>query len=187
MSLPEACEKCAEFGGYWVESDRGMRRCDCPRGRALLEMAAIAARPPEPKDPVITADEAEVFTEMLSGAVSYFPGIDSTFARAMVGAEIRAMCANVDQAREFITRFARLYRKWPGVAEFRWAFCQMGFRPLDAIEPIGDSEIFPDGLPESAGGRPAVALESPRDPRSRELPPGEAGNLIRELAGRKAL
>lgn len=190
MNLPEACEVCASTGGYWVESIKGgMTRCACPRGRALAEMAAEAAKPPQPREPVMTSQEAEVCLEMMAGCVSYVPAADNLIGRGAVTAEIREMCASFDQAVMFVRRFARLYRKWPGTAEMRWAFRQMGFKPLDAIEPIGDSELYPDGLPESAGGCPKgqQAIEAPQDPRSRELPSGEVGQILRSLVGRKAL
>ena len=184
MALPEACEKCTATGGNWVESAKGgMERCICPRGLALTEMARLAATPAIPRPPVISSKEATVHAEALAGIYGYSLGQ----AVPLIGNEIRSMCESSAQAADFVKRFARLYKKWPGgIDEIRWAFCQMGFRPLDAIEPVGDSEVYPEGLPEAAGGRPALGLEAPlRDPRSRELPPGEAGDLVRSLVGRK--
>ena len=186
MSLPEACDRCSATGGYWAEAAKGgMERCNCPRGRALAEMAIEVAKPPQPRDPVITIQEAELCMEMMAGTMEFFP--TGGPARGMITCEIREMCHNFDQAVLFVRRFTRTYRKWPSIAEFRWAFCQMGFKPLDAIEPAGWSEIYPDGLPEAAGGRPVAQIEPSYDKRSRELPPGEAGEILRGLVERKSI
>jgi hypothetical protein len=39
--LPPGCSLCAPYGGAWAMAPGGgMQRCDCPRGKALSEMAA---------------------------------------------------------------------------------------------------------------------------------------------------
>ena len=180
MALPEPCEKCAETGGYWV----GGARCLCARGLTLADLTRQASTPAVPRPPVISSEEATLLAEMLSGLY----GFSLNQAVPLIASEIAGMCGSFKQANEFVTRFTRLYKKWPGgLDELRWAFCQMGFRPLDAIEPVGESQVYPEGLPEAAGGRQVAAIEAPRDPRSRELPAGEAGYLVRDLARRKAL
>lgn len=40
--LPAPCVECAPRGGAWEQTDRGMRRCGCPRGRALAAIDAEA-------------------------------------------------------------------------------------------------------------------------------------------------
>ena len=182
MALPEACERCAPEGGYWVQAadGRGTERCKCARGLALIEMS----KPPVPRPPVLSSQEGTLLAEMLAGIYGFSLGQGVP----LIANEICSMCGSHSQAKDFIRRFARLYKKWPGgLDEMRWAFCQMGFRPLDAIEAVDGSEIYPDGLPEGAGGRPAPQLETPHNPRSRELPPGEAGDLVRSLVERTRL
>ncbi len=181
MPLPEACEKCLVTGGYWVESLQGggMERCGCSRGLALKRRAeAQISRPP-----VIATEEAILLAEMLVGVYGFSLGQ----ATPLIAAEIRSMCESLGQAKDFIRRFARFYSKWPGgLSEMRWAFCQMGFTPLDAIQPVDDSEIYPNGLPISQPITPPVsALEPFRDPRSTELPPGEAGRVLRAIVSAK--
>ena len=188
MSLPQACSNCGPMGGYWVESERGgMKRCGCPRGLALVEMARIAALPPVARDPVMSSHEAEICVEMMASSMSFVPGIENSVGRGAITVEIREMCADFDQAVVFVRRFCRLYGKWPGTKEMRWAFCQMGFKPLDAIESAGWSEIYQDGLPEAAGGSPMAQIEPSYDKRSRELPPGEVGEILRGLVERKSI
>ena len=175
-NLPEPCEICAWSEGYWVEYPTGLGRCKCPRGRALVEVARRANEPPVAKPPAISTEEAELLAEMLCGIYGY----SLVQAMPLIASELRGMCDSMPQAMDFVKRFARLYAKWPGgTNELRWAYCQMGFRPLDAILPVGDSEIYPEGLPEAAGGRTAPQLEPVPDPRSRDLPPGEVGEILR--------
>ena len=40
--LPAPCVECAPTGGAWEQTDEGMRRCGCPRGRALAAIDAEA-------------------------------------------------------------------------------------------------------------------------------------------------
>ena len=179
MPLPEPCEKCAEYGGYWVEyPNGGMGRCKCPRGLALREMERLAKIPPVARPPVIPSELGELYAEMICGVYGYA----LHQAAPLIAAEICAMCESKEQAMEFVRRFTRAYPKWPGgLGELRWAFCQMGFKPLDAVAPPDYSEIYPDGLPEAAGARPPASPVALRDPRSRELPPGEAGIVLRAV------
>jgi hypothetical protein len=184
MALPEACAACGANGGYWAQAKQGgMERCGCPRGLALLGMERKAIEPLVARPPVISSEEATCLAEMLAGNYGFSLGQ----AVPLIASEIRDMADGFVQAREFVRRFVRLYKKWPGIDEMRWAFYQMGFRPLDAIAPASDSEFYPKGMPKSAGGRGAPALEAPRDPRSRELPPGEAGEIVRLALTKKAV
>lgn len=36
--MPEACEACGQYGGWWAVEGGTVRRCGCPRGRALLAL-----------------------------------------------------------------------------------------------------------------------------------------------------
>jgi hypothetical protein len=150
---------------------------------ALVGLAKQAAEPPVAKPAVLPSEYGTLVAEMIAGNYGY----SLVQAVPLIGAEVCAMCETQKQAMDFVRRFVRLYDKWPGMKEFRWAFCAMGNKPLDALPPPEWSEHYPDGLPEAAGGRVAPRLEPVRDPRSRELPPGEAGEIVRGLVGRKAL
>jgi len=139
MNSPDPCAKCSPFGGSWRETETGLKRCDCPRGRAL----AAKAKEPEYRDPVISTEQATLCTEMMA-SIPFFPPEEG--ARAVISNEIAAMCESDDQARWLAVRMVRLYRKWPGVIEMRIVFCSR-HHPLDAIAAIGESEAYPDGIP----------------------------------------
>jgi len=120
-----------------------MARCDCPRGRALLE-AERSKEPREPRPPVISTEFALVAAEMMDG-MDFFPA--GAGARGMIADEIAAMCASEDEALWLVKRMVRLYRKWPSLVELRFVYCEK-HHPLDCIQPtIEASEIHPLGLP----------------------------------------
>ena len=139
MNIPAPCAKCSPFGGSWMETETGVKRCDCPRGRAL----AAKAKVPDYRDPVISTEQATLCTEMMAG-IPFFPPEEG--ARAVISNEIAAMCESDEQARWLAMRMVRLYRKWPGAIEMRIVFCST-HQPLDAIAAIGESEAYPDGIP----------------------------------------
>ena len=139
MNIPEPCVKCSRFDGIWMETETGVKRCDCPRGRAL----AAKAKVPEYRDPVISTEQATLCTEMMA-SIPFFPPEEG--ARAVISNEIAAMCESDEQARWLAMRMVRLYRKWPGAIEMRIVFCST-HQPLDAIGAIGESEAYPDGIP----------------------------------------
>ena len=139
MNIPDACAQCSPFGGSWMETGTGLKRCDCPRGRAL----AAKAKKPEYRDPVISTEQATLCTEMMA-SIPFFPPEEG--ARAVISNEIAAMCESDEQARWLAMRMVRLYRKWPGAIEMRIVFCSR-HQPLDAIAAIGESEAYPDGIP----------------------------------------
>ena len=156
MNIPDPCAQCSPFGGNWMETGPGLKRCDCPRGRAL----AAKAQKPEYRDPVISTEQATLCTEMMAG-IPFFPPEEG--ARAVISNEIAAMCESDEQARWLATRMVRLYRKWPGAIEMRIVFCST-HQPLDAIGAIGESEAYPDGIPSE---RPPEKTP-PRLPGARE-------------------
>ena len=133
------CAKCLPFGGSWMETETGLKRCDCPRGRALT----AKSKEPEYRDPVISTEQATLCTEMMA-SIPFFPPEEG--ARAVISNEIAAMCESDEQARWLALRMVRLYRKWPGAIEMRIVFCSR-HQPLDAIAAIGESEAYPDGIP----------------------------------------
>ena len=156
MNIPSPCAKCSPFGGSWMETQTGLKRCDCPRGRAL----AAKAKEPEYRDPVISTEQATLCTEMMA-SIPFFPPEEG--ARAVISNEIAAMCESDEQARWLAMRMVRLYRKWPGAIEMRIVFCSR-HQPLDAIPAIGESEAYPDGIPSE---RPPEKTP-PRLPGARE-------------------
>ena len=167
MPLPNPCAKGAATGGTWAEAEAGgFERCDCPRGRALVWMAVE----PEPRDPVLGSGAVTIFVEMMA-AMDWFP--PEAGARMAIGEEIRSMCADEKQALWLVTRMNRLYTKWPGIQELRRVYCASGRRPLDAVAALGESTVYPEGIPaEGPQARPAAAVLTAgpsRDPEMRRL------------------
>jgi hypothetical protein len=150
MSFPEPCAKCASFGGSWMETETGLKRCDCPRGIAL----AAKTKEPEYHEPVITTEQAMIYAEMMA-SIPFFP--TEAGARAVIANEIASMCESLDRAEWLAVRMIRLYRKWPGVIELRIVFCSK-YQPLDALPEIGASEAYPDGVPSERPPEKAPAL-----------------------------
>lgn len=176
------CSNCAPFGGLFMETERGLRRCTCPAGQALK--AADDARKAGPRHdvrPIISAANASLAVKALS-AMPYFPAANET-ACTMVADAIMGMCTDVSQPMWLVRRMLNLYRRWPGVVEMRMVFAAR-FAPLDGIVPEGGSEIYPDGIPSEAK-RP--------DPVMKALPPGEISadraldNGVRLLAQAKSM
>ena len=126
MDLPLACELCAPFGGAWMETDAGLRRCDCERGKAIRE--AAKAKPALP--PVLAEELCASVAEMMAG-IPYYP--TEAGARSLIANEIAAMCATAEQAKRLAIEMSRRYTdRWPGVTEMRAMFCSR-FDPLDRI------------------------------------------------------
>ena len=121
-------------------------------------------------------------SKMLGGLalLKYFPSDPE--ARGELAVMVCEMMTSEEQVDWLVRRMRTLYNEWPGPKEMRAVVCSK-FKPADGIDCY--SEVYMDGIPSERENLPA--LEAPRDPRSRELPPGEAGDLIRELAGRKRL
>ena len=139
MKLPGPCPECALFGGSWTETETGLKRCSCPRGLALIEVAKV----PQPRDPVISPEYAIVCTEIMA-TMAFFPS--EAGARAAIADEIAAMCSSEEDARWLARRITRLHRKWPGLQELRLVFCDK-YRPLDGLPAFGSSELYPEGFP----------------------------------------
>ena len=112
------------------------------------------------------------------GTLRFFPS--DPHARIGIAKEIVAMCSSIDQVKWLVARLPKLFSEWPAMKEVRSVLCSK-FRPADGIETY--SEVYLEGIPSEKAG----ALLALPDPRSRELPPGEAGALIRSLTGRKTL
>lgn len=144
MTLPDPCSECAPYGGNWIETEAGLKRCDCPRGRALR---VVRASEPGNFKPVISTEYATICADIMS-AIPFFPA--GSGALGAVAGEISAMCESEDQARWLAVRMTRLYDRWPGVAEMRRVFCA-SYLPLDGVAEIEGSVIYPEGIPS---GRP---------------------------------
>jgi hypothetical protein len=157
MNLPEPCERCMPFGGSWAQAENGMVRCDCARGVALA--AAGSKKPAAAGDvePVVSAQKVTICVEMLA-AIPFFPG--ESGARLIIGDELRLMCTSDEQALWLAQRMVRLYDRWPGAKEMRRVFCA-SHQPLDGVQEIGASEVFPEGIPS----------ERPKEPEQKLLPP----------------
>lgn len=178
MKLPEPCGKCAPFGGTFMDTPDGMRRCDCARGRALLAASTEATAIREPSPPVISTEFANICTEAMT-AMDYFP--PEAAARGRIADEIAAICADEEQAIWLAIRMTRLYRKWPGVQELRLVYCAR-YQALDCLPAIGTSEIYPDGFPSERPPEPELKRLTGK-PEPGEISAAESiENTVRDLA-----
>lgn len=132
-----------------METDAGLRRCVCARGIAKQE----SFKRKDPLPPVLTEDEASLFTEMCSG-LDFFPS--SGPARIPIASQIRSMCRDLTEAKWLVNRMVSLYRKWPGVIELRQVYCSKYTHPLDGQRAIGISDVYPDGIPSERIEEPPV-------------------------------
>lgn len=131
-----ACEKCSPFGGLWMETPQGLKRCDCATGEKLKAK-------PKQNAPTLTTEQAIVLTEALA-AIPFFPS--EAGARAGIADELRSLCAGIPEANWLITRMRRLYSRWPGPIEMRRVYASKHI-PWDGQHPVGISEHYPDGIP----------------------------------------
>jgi hypothetical protein len=125
---------------------------------------------------VLTTEIAGVFTEMMA-VIPYFPGEDG--ARTVISEEIAAMCDSEEQATWLVTRMVRLYRRWPSVVEMRIVFCST-YKPLDGVLPVGESEVYPDGIP-SEHAESTLRLPGPRQDLLLSAAPS-VDAMVRDLA-----
>jgi hypothetical protein len=145
-TLPDPCSRCAPFGGAWMETEAGLKRCDCSRGVALTAQAET----PVYRAPVLSTEQTTIYTEMMAG-IPFFP--PEAGARSLISHELACICESAEQARWLAIRMVRLYRKWPGLIELRTVFCSK-YHPLDALPALGASEVYPDGIPSERGPAP---------------------------------
>lgn len=106
--------------------------------------------------------------------------------RLAIVKSVAAMSGSEERACWIVDQMLALTNDWPGILEVRGVYC-LRFKPADGVE--GESEICPTGqIPadSAVGFKPRTSLAPQRDPRSRELPPGEVGEMIRSLVGRKS-
>jgi len=157
VNLPTACELCAPFGGAWMESDSGLKRCQCARGRALADSAKPKSRPP-----VLSAEACAVFAEMMGAIPDFYPRTSGE--RAPIADEISRMCETTEDALWLVRRMLRLYRKWPGIEEMRLVYCA-GRHPLDGAQALCASRDYPDGIPSEREGTPQAAIAAPETKR----------------------
>ena len=129
MTLPDPCERCAPFGGDWMETEAGLRRCVCPRGVAKTE----AYKRKDPKPPVISTETSQIVCVEIMSALEFFPA--AAGARAVIADEIASMCESSERAVWLAKRVIRLYSKWPGIPELRRVYCSTN-HPLDAVQSI---------------------------------------------------
>ena len=178
MNYPDPCVKCRAFGGRWMEGfNGGMTNCDCPRGRAFSDLIDRPYR-----ESMVSTETATICMEMMAG-INYFPTEEGS--RAVVVKKIVGMCENDEQAKWLAIRMVRLYRKWPGVPELRLVFTST-HTPLDGIAAIGESEIYPDGIPSERKAEtkaPRLLAGKPEPSRISGAPSLE--NTVRDLADAK--
>ena len=109
--------------------------------------------------------------------LKYFPTDGE--ARGELAVMVSEILTTEDQVAWLVRRMRNLYNEWPGPQELRAVACSK-FKPADGIE--GNSCIYLDGIPSEREQKTALP---PPDPRSRLLPPGEVGDIMRDLV-RKA-
>jgi hypothetical protein len=132
-----------------------MERYSC--ARAMEQRAAAAPKSQRP--PMISSEHATFCAEM----ICEIPFTRSTGGvLSSVAAELRALCETPEQATRLTLRMTR--RVWPGVAEVRWVFRQAKQR-LDGIGAIGESTVYPDGLPVERIAAIAASLAAPPPPK----------------------
>ena len=165
--FPRPCELCAPYDGNWVMSEGGgLKRCNCARGQALAQARELPMGLP----PVLSGKEATLLAAMMA-SIPFFPA--ESEARGVIASEICSMCRSTDEAKWLVMRMSRLYEVWPGTAEMRRVYWTK-FRPLDGLEPIGGSSVYPRGIPSE---RPVS-----QEPDYRQLP-AAARKLLAEALG----
>ena len=167
------CPKCAPYGGLWMMTDQGLKRCeDCSKG-AELKRIEHCRRHGIVEPPVLDETGAMAIVEALSARVDYFPSANNPIGRGSIAEEIRAMCRDMDSALWLVRRMGELCRKWSGVRQMRLIYCSK-FRPLDGYEPVpGPEDAFPEGVPSEAESR-GIALPPPTFKALPEPEPGKA-------------
>lgn len=155
------CHVCEPFGGFWIKTETGMNRCTCEDGRRLASQDE--GRKNQISEPPRLSREAVIgYVEMLA-AMPFFPTAEG--AQLLISEEIRSMCRYEQEGLWLVKRICRLYDKWPGLRELRLVYCSK-HRPLDGVELLGSSDIFPEGIPSENPQLPP--------PEFKRLAPGEA-------------
>ena len=93
---------------------------------------------------------------------------------------VLAMSGKPERAVWIVDQMLALTSTWPGIAEVRAVYC-CRFKPADGLES-DFSELCPSGqIPAgvAVGFVPKSGSLVLPDPRSRELPPGEVGEILR--------
>lgn len=162
MNLPNPCEKCAPFNGAWVETETGLKRCECARGQALKAARAAAQNPPV-RPPVLNAQQQTMFAEILA-ALKFYPS--EAGARSMIGSEIASMCNSDEEAHWLVREMVRRYKEWPGILEMRAVFCDRK-EPRDGVCAISPAV---EQLREAEQTKEMLALPAPT---MRQLAAGE--------------
>lgn len=183
------CDKCSPFSGLWQKTDTGLRRCDCADGKRLAS-EDLRRRSGTGDPPRISEEEALAIAEMIAGQVNYFPPRDAPIERSSVAMAIRSMCSTVEEGSWLAQRIGQLYKNWPGTREMRMVFCSKFF-PLDAIEPTGVSDFYPEGIPseaESRGTLPAPEMKYLSAPKGEPVTAADSLNeFFYDLAAAKSM
>ena len=135
-----ACDKCRDYGGLWMMTAGGLKRCEC-----LPALEKPVANPP-----VLTVAQAIMFAEAMA-AIPFFPA--EAGPRAAIADELRSLCAGLAEADWLVKRMRRLYRRWPGTIDMRHVYCSK-FHPWDGVQPSVESEVYPNGIPSERETNP---------------------------------
>lgn len=158
---------CKYCDGFWMTTDKGLRRCThCPKGADLLTADRARANPPAVKiEPVIAQEYADVCAAAM-GAIAYYPSDPAV--RGVIAREVRYLCHTPADTVWLADRMILLYRKWPGITELRLVYAARKV-PHDGIMPMGISEAHPGGIPAETPQKPAVLALPPGRPVTAEL------------------
>ncbi len=157
MNNQPICQHC---DGYWMPTERGMKRCTfCAKGASLAAADDLRNNPPAVSPaPTLADGDAAAVVGMLA-TIKMFPS--DAIVRGVIGNEVQKLCANLSEGVWLADRMISLYDNWPGVRELRRVVCNSKI-PYDGILATSSSEVYPDGIPS----------ERPQRPEVRALPPG---------------
>ena len=177
----ENCEKCG--GSGWEVGASGARRCDCSKGKQLATLDALRDEGAPIVAPVVTEEQAKLAVAVMA-AIPMFPA--DAIVRAVIGEEVRSLCADPGTAIWLAKRMVALYEKWPGPRELRRVYASR-YIPHDRIMPAGISEAYPEGIPSERTAKPGRALIGPGDRKLlkgdiREPACAESQAVVAELA-----
>lgn len=162
----ENCEKCG--GSGWEVGVSGARRCGCAKGSSLAALDKLRSEDVPVVAPVVTEEQAKLAVAVMA-AIPMFPA--DAIVRAVIGEEVRSLCADPGTAIWLAKRMVALYEKWPGPRELRRVYASRHI-PHDRIMPVGMSEAHPDGIPPERTTKPGRPLICAGD---RKLIDGDVG------------
>jgi hypothetical protein len=179
MKYPPPCENCAP-DGYWALASSGsMKRCDCPRGRALADADQFRTSPPASEfkidtDATLSEENAMVGVMLLSDMDFYPP---ERLVRMKIADELRCLCRDYEEMDWLVTKMIRIFTKWPKIPALRQVFFTR-YLPLDGIKPIGICEAMLEAYPD---GIPVDHIEAPAAGNFKAIAPPEFAATIKQI------